>query len=127
LAVEDNLQVTDVTAQTLGAMTFQVEVTDRSRKARDQLNSRGEHIYLLMTDVLIPERMNEPDPATQVKTRFPTLPIILTSGYNDVVASDSTAFPMLRKPLPYDELFHAVRANPEGSLDRGRPRRAGAA
>jgi DNA-binding NtrC family response regulator len=115
LLVEDNPQVADVIAQMLGAMGFEVEVTDRARKALDLLSSSADHIDLLMTDVVMPDGMNGLDLATQVRTRFPGLPIILTSGYNDVVASDSTTFPMLRKPVPYDELYRAIRTGLEGA------------
>ena len=110
LLVEDNPQVADVTAQMLGAMGFQVEVADRARKALDRLSAAAGRIDLLLTDVIMPDGMNGFDLATQVRARFPELPIILTSGYNDVVASDSAAFPVLRKPVPYDELYRAICA-----------------
>jgi PAS domain S-box-containing protein len=109
LLVEDNPQVADVTAQMLRAMGFDVVVADRARKALEQLSASPERIDLLMTDVVMPEGMNGLDLAKQVRMRFPALPIILTSGYNDVVV-DSTEFPMLRKPVPYDELYRAVCA-----------------
>ena len=115
LLVEDNPQVADVTAQMLGAMGFKVEVTDRARKALDLLGAAAGRIDLLLTDVVMPDGMNGLDLATQVRTRFPTLPIILTSGYNDVVSSDSTTFPMLRKPVPYDELYRAIRTGLESA------------
>jgi CheY-like chemotaxis protein len=115
LLVEDNPQVADVTAEMLGAMGFEVEVIDRARKALDRLGSAADGIDLLMTDVVMPEGMNGLDLATQVRTRFPALPIILMSGYNDVVPPDGAAFPVLRKPVPYDELYRSVRAGLESS------------
>jgi len=51
----------------------------------------------------------------QVRERFPTLPIVVTSGYNDVVAPEGAAFPMLRKPVAYEELQRVVRAGLEGA------------
>ncbi len=110
LLVEDNPQVADVTAQMLSSMGFQVEVADRARKALDRLGTTAERVDLLMTDVVMPEGMNGLELAAQVKARFPALPIILISGYNDVVASDGSTFLMLRKPVPYDELYRAVTA-----------------
>ena len=110
LLVEDNPQVADVTAQMLGSMGFQVEVADRARKALERLDAAAD-IDLLMTDVVMPDGMNGLDLATQVRARFPTLPIILISGYNDVVTADGTKFTVLRKPVPYDELYRVVRSS----------------
>ena len=36
----------------------------------------------------MPDGLNGVELATQVRARFPALPIIVTSGYNDVVAPD---------------------------------------
>jgi hypothetical protein len=38
------------------------------------------------------------------------LPVILMSGYNDLVARGSPAFKVLHKPIPYGELFRSVCA-----------------
>lgn len=108
LLVEDNAQVADVTAQMLGEMGFTVEVVDRARKALDQLSTRAGSFDLLMTDVIMPDGMNGLSLATEARKRFPHLPIILISGYNNVVGSDGGTFPVLRKPAPYDELYRAV-------------------
>jgi PAS domain S-box-containing protein len=108
LLVEDNPQVADVTAQMLTAMGFQVEATDRARKALERLDAGTAGIDLLLTDVIMPDGLNGVDLATLTRARFPALPIILISGYNDVAAG--TAFPVLRKPVPYDELYRAISA-----------------
>ncbi|HET7882894.1 MAG TPA: ATP-binding protein, partial [Acetobacteraceae bacterium] len=110
LVVEDNAQVAEVTAQTLRSMGFDVEVVDRARKGLDRLAADPQSIDLLLTDVVLPDGFNGIELATQVRARFPALPIIVTSGYNDVVAPDSAVFPVLRKPVAYDDLLRAVRA-----------------
>lgn len=108
LLVEDNPLVATVTAQMLGAMGFEVEVVDRARKALDRLDAEARYFDLLLTDVVMPEDINGLDLAIQVRARFPNLPIILMSGYNEVVGADGGAFPMLRKPVRYDELQRTV-------------------
>jgi two-component system, NtrC family, sensor kinase len=108
LLVEDNPQVADVTAQMLNSMGFQVETADRARKALDRLDAASDSVDLLLTDVVMPDGMNGLELATRARAKFPTLPIILISGYNDVVAANGAAFPVLRKPVPYDELYRAV-------------------
>ena len=110
LLVEDNPQVADVTAQMLTTMGFRVEVVDRARKALRRLDSGTCGIDLLLTDVVMPDAMNGVELAVKVRDRFPKLPILLTSGYNDAVIPASGAFPILRKPVPYDELYRAICA-----------------
>jgi DNA-binding NtrC family response regulator len=89
-------------------MGFQVELATRARKALERLDAAAESIDLLMTDVVMPDGMNGLELAIQVRARFPALPIILTSGYNDVVASEQADFTVLRKPVPYEELHRVV-------------------
>jgi CheY-like chemotaxis protein len=110
LLVEDNPQVADVTAQMLTTMGFRVEVVDRARKALRRLDSGTCGIDLLLTDVVMPDAMNGVELAVKVRDHFPKLPILLTSGYNDAVIPTSGAFPILRKPVPYDELYRAICA-----------------
>jgi CheY-like chemotaxis protein len=110
LLVEDNPQVADVTAQMLRTMGFHVEVVDRARKALERLEPGTAGIDLLLTDVVMPDALNGVDLAILVRDRFPALPIILTSGYNEAVTPTSGAFPILRKPVPYDELHRAICA-----------------
>ncbi|HEY2616805.1 MAG TPA: PAS domain S-box protein [Acetobacteraceae bacterium] len=112
LLVEDNAQVADVTAQMLSSMGFQVEVTDRARKAIERLEMGG--IDLLLTDVVMPDGLNGVDLAVRIRERFPAQPILLTSGYNDVAVPDGAAFAVLRKPVPYDDLYRAICAKLEG-------------
>jgi PAS domain S-box-containing protein len=108
LLVEDNAQVADVTAQMLRTMGFRVELVDRAHKALERLNSAVAGIDLLLTDVIMPDAMNGVDLAVQIRQRFPALPVILISGYNDAVTPTSGTFPILRKPVPYDELHRSI-------------------
>ena len=71
LLVEDNPQVATVTAQMLGAMGFDVEVTDRARKALDRLDADAANFSLLLTDVVMPEGMNGFELANEARLRFP--------------------------------------------------------
>ncbi len=107
LLVEDNPEVATVTAQMLGLMGFSVEVVDRARKALAKLDA-GQHFDLLLTDVVMPDGMTGLDLARTVRTRFPSLPTILVSGYNDVVNGDGSGFMVLRKPVPFQELSRCI-------------------
>jgi PAS domain S-box-containing protein len=109
LLVEDNPQVADVTTQMLKAMGFEVELVDRARKALGRLEQGG-GIDLMLTDVVLPDGLNGIDLATQVRGLFPTLPIVVISGYNDAAVPEGFSIPMLRKPVPYGELQRAICA-----------------
>ncbi|MDE2467321.1 MAG: hypothetical protein KGL35_00870, partial [Bradyrhizobium sp.] len=60
--------------------------------------------------------------AQEVRSRRPTLPIILMSGYNDAVPTAGCPFRVLRKPVPFQELRSAV-----GTYLTPRPGRFGSA
>jgi PAS domain S-box-containing protein len=109
LLVEDNPEVSQVTAQMLGSMGFSVEATDRARKALALLEA-GEQFDLLLTDVVMPDGMTGLDLVKAVRQRFPALPAILVSGYNDVVEGDGGGFLVLRKPVPFQELSRRITA-----------------
>jgi DNA-binding NtrC family response regulator len=83
-------------------------VVDRAHKALQRIDAGTDGIDLLMTDVIMPDAMNGVDLAVQVRQRFPVLPVILISGYNDAITPTSGAFPILRKPVPYDELHRTI-------------------
>ena len=75
---------------------------------RCELLDAGRAFDLLLTDVVMPEGMTGLDLAKAVRSRLPDLPILLPSGYNDVVASNGAEFPVLRKPVPYEELRRVI-------------------
>ena len=108
LLVEDNPQVADVIAQMLDAMGLQVETVDRARKAVDRLAVETPGIDLLVTDVVMPDGMNGLELALLCRNQHPSLPILVISGYNDVELPASANFPVLRKPVPFEDLHRAI-------------------
>jgi len=107
LLVEDNPEVALVTAQMLRSMGFAVELANRARKALARLDA-GQRFDLLLSDVVMPDGMTGLDLARAVRQRYPALPILLMSGYNDVVTSGETGFQVLRKPVPLQVLFCSI-------------------
>ena len=86
LLVEDNAEVAQATAGMLRAMGFSVSSVDRARKALERIEASAEPVDLLLTDIVMPDGMNGLDLAREARIRFPGLPILLMSGYNDTVA-----------------------------------------
>jgi two-component system NtrC family sensor kinase len=110
LLVDDNNEVASVTETMLSTMGLQVETTNQADQALQRLTVEPNAFCLLLTDVVMPG-MNGVDLARKVRGRLPRLPIILMSGYNDGPAVAETEFQILRKPIPYNDLYDVIRTN----------------
>ena len=108
LLVDDNDDVMNVTRTMIVAMGLEVETASRAGEALERLISRPGRFDLLLTDVVMPG-MNGVDLAREAHVAIPNLPILLMSGYND--AANAKEYRVLRKPVPYDELYDAIRAH----------------
>jgi len=117
LLVDDNVEVAGVTETMLGAMGLEVETTNQAHKALERLAVEPNGFCLLLTDVVMPG-MNGVDLARKVRGRLPLLPIILMSGYNDGVTVTENEFQILRKPIPYEELYDVIRKQLTSDVDR---------
>jgi DNA-binding NtrC family response regulator len=74
----------------------------------------------------MPNGMNGIHLAQEVSKRYPTVRVLLTTGYSDVTMAAENSFAVLRKPFDLAELERAVR---ETLVAAGGPlsRRAGGA
>jgi PAS domain S-box-containing protein len=118
LVVEDNADVAVVTASLVEQLGYR---TVRAETASDALNRLrgGEKIDLIFSDVVMPGEMNGIALAQAVQNRCPGIPVLLTSGYSDVVqAATGAQFPILRKPFQLPALAKAIRE----ALEQGVPR-----
>ena len=117
LVVEDNAEVAAVTASLVEQLGYQ---TLRAENATDALNrlQRGERIDLVFSDVVMPGGMNGIALAQEIGNRYPQVPVLLTSGYSDVVQTAGSQFAILRKPFQLPALEKSIRE----ALERGGPR-----
>jgi len=120
LVVEDNAEVADVTASLIEQLGYQ---TLRAENATDALNrlQRGDKIDLVLSDVVMPGGMNGIALAQEIGNHYPQIPVLLTSGYSDVVQSAQSKFAILRKPFQLPVLEKSVRE----ALERGAARDGG--
>lgn len=64
---------------------------------------------VVFTDVMMPG-MSGVELAQTVRARYPGLPVLLTSGYSEIIAKEGTfGFPLLRKPYSVEALSRALR------------------
>ncbi|MFC6792662.1 PAS domain S-box protein [Methylobacterium komagatae] len=109
LVVEDNLDVGAFAEQALSELGYStVWVTDAS-KALIELERVPFRFEVVFSDVVMPG-MNGVELAEEIRRRRPELPVVLTSGYSDVLAAHGThGFDLLRKPYSVADLSRILR------------------
>jgi DNA-binding NtrC family response regulator len=66
----------------------------------------------------MPGGMNGIALAQEISNHYPRIPVVLTSGYNDVVQTAQNRFAILRKPFQLSALDKSIRE----ALERGATR-----
>jgi PAS domain S-box-containing protein len=117
LIVEDNAEVAAVTGSLIEQLGYR---TLRAENATDALNrlQRGDKIDLVFSDVVMPGVMNGIALAQEIGSRYPQIPVILTSGYSDVVQTADSRFAILRKPFQLLALEKFIREALERHQER---------
>jgi CheY-like chemotaxis protein len=108
LVVEDNVEVGAFCTQLLEDLGY---ATVWARDAGEALSAieDGGYFDAVFSDVAMPV-MNGIELATRIRDRFPGLPIVLTSGYSDVLAQKGRhGFELLQKPYAVEDLSRVLR------------------
>jgi CheY-like chemotaxis protein len=101
LLVDDEEFVRASTADMLAELGFEVIEASSGQEALVQLERKGA-IDILITDHLMPG-MTGVELAKAVARKFPSLPVLLVSGYSDAIGIDAE-LPRLEKPFRQVEL-----------------------
>ena len=110
LVVEDNDTLGEMTCELLEAHGYRAIYADGATQALALLGSDSAGFDLVFTDVVMPG-MSGIELGLEVRRRYPGLPVVLTSGYNAVMASDGKyGFEMVLKPYTLDTLARAFGA-----------------
>jgi CheY-like chemotaxis protein len=106
LLVEDNVDVGEFAAQLLGELGHEVVHVASGEEALER--ARNQAFDLVFTDVVMPG-MSGLDLAGQLAARRPDLPVILTTGYSDEIAtSGAGGRPVILKPYRPETLASAI-------------------
>jgi CheY-like chemotaxis protein len=108
LLIDDNDEVLAVLKTMIDAMGLEVQTADKASTALEKLAEQHSRFDLILSDVVMPG-MNGVDLAHAVRSTYPQLPVVLMSGYNDAVSASE--FRILRKPIPFSELYDTVRTS----------------
>ncbi|GJE09489.1 hybrid sensor histidine kinase/response regulator [Methylobacterium longum] len=108
LVVEDNAQVAEVAVSILTERGHAVVSSASASEALHVLTS-GQPFDVILSDLVMPGEMNGFDLAQHVRDRWPTLPVLLATGYSDQAARAIKAgFPLISKPYEPAALLLAV-------------------
>jgi two-component system, cell cycle sensor histidine kinase and response regulator CckA len=114
LVVEDETPVRELVCGLLTGHGYRVLHAESGVKALELWRQSKEKVDLLLTDVVMPDRLNGRELAEKLRAEQPALKVIFTSGYSaDVVGHDFTlqhGLHYLQKPYDPVKLAMAVRS-----------------
>jgi len=121
LVVDDNADVNETTSSLLERAGYDVLRADNADEALEILGS-GKKVDLLFSDIVMPGDLSGVDLARRVRTDYPRIHILLTSGYHRERDAQNE-FEILLKPFEPVELERAVhdmladaKSRPENKL-----------
>ena len=120
LIVEDNLDVGAFAQQALRELGYATVWAKDAAEALVEIERAPSRFEVVFSDVVMPG-MNGVELATEIRRRYPAIPVVLTSGYSDVLAAEGThGFDLLRKPYSVTDLSRVLRraAHDTGARDR---------
>ena len=108
LVVEDNAAIGEFASQLLLDLGYRTEWAANAADALDRLE-KDSGFDIVFSDVVMPG-LGGVELAREIQTRWPGTPIVLTSGYSHVLATDAHhGFPLLHKPYSIEELARMLR------------------
>jgi PAS domain S-box-containing protein len=109
LVVEDNDEVGQFSTELLEDLGYSVKRVSNADAALAILAEDEFAADLVFSDVIMPG-MNGLDLAGIIRERFPGLPVLLTSGYSDVLAANAHhGFELIQKPYSVELLSRMLR------------------
>ena len=108
LIVEDSPEVAEVTASLVEQLGYRTTRAGNATEALSRLQ-RGEKINVVFSDIVMPGSMNGIALAHEISNRYPQIPVLLASGYSDMVQAAEGRFVILRKPFQLPALERSMR------------------
>ncbi|MEM1362897.1 MAG: response regulator, partial [Pseudomonadota bacterium] len=111
LVAEDELQLLKILTEVLEDLGYRVTSARSGQEAIDLIR-QGQHVDLLLTDVVMPGQIGGFELARRLRAERPHLPVIYTSGYTGFTASEmgDVQAQLLQKPATPQELSEAISA-----------------
>jgi PAS domain S-box-containing protein len=106
LLVEDNPEVALATTGLLEQLGYSVRMVSSAEAAIKEIDQDG--FDIVMSDIVMPGKMDGLALAHHIRAISPALPILLTTGYSAAIANSVVDFPILKKPYQIHELSNAL-------------------
>jgi len=106
LLVEDNPDVAIASTGLLEQLGYSVRWAADAEAALKEIEANG--VDLVLSDIVMPGRLDGLGLARAIKQMRPRLPILLASGYSEAAQNARAEFPILRKPYQIHELNEAL-------------------
>ncbi|GJE54269.1 MULTISPECIES: PAS domain-containing sensor histidine kinase [Methylobacterium] len=109
LVVEDNADVGAFSTQLLQDLGYATTWAARASDALLLLVEDASQFDVVFSDVVMPG-MNGVEMAREIRRLYPTLPVVLTSGYSHILVEEGPqGFELLRKPYAVEDLSRVLR------------------
>lgn len=109
LVVEDNEEVGRFSTELLTDMGYSIKWVTSAKNALEALEEDELAFDLVFSDVIMPG-MNGVELAATIRERYPGLPVVLTSGYSNVLAENADrGFDLIHKPYSVEVISRALR------------------
>ena len=104
LVVEDNMEVGRFATTVLRDLGYETTWATNAEEALDRLTADASSFDVVFSDVVMPG-MDGIEFAKRLREHLPHLPVVLASGYSQILALEGTqGFELLRKPYSADQL-----------------------
>jgi two-component system NtrC family sensor kinase len=104
LVVEDNAEVGKSAADALVELGYTATLVDNATRALEELTSDAGRFDVVFSDVVMPG-ISGIELAQEIRRRGLDLPVVLTSGYSEVLSEQgSYGFELLQKPYSVEQL-----------------------
>jgi PAS domain S-box-containing protein len=107
LLVEDNPDVAAASTLLLEELGYRVKWVSDAEAAIHELGH--DLIDLVLSDIVMPGKMDGLGLARHLKKSHPQMPVLLTTGYSHASIKSASEFPVIRKPYELHELSRALQ------------------
>lgn len=108
LVVEDNTSLGQFAVEMLTDLGYEPVLVSDAQAALNCLSDDAGHFDVVFTDVVMPG-MNGIELGQRIRSLYPGLPVVLTSGYSHVLAQNGTyGFELLHKPYSVEQASQVI-------------------